>query len=213
VKNKGYPDKPVASVSEDLFNVEVYVNALCSFIRSCDTPMTVSIQGDWGSGKTSMMNMMKANMEGAVWTVWFNTWQFSQFDMGNSLAFSMMDVILKGLDCDVDARKKLINGLVGFGKRVVRNAADYTFGGEITGVITNVIDANDSSTDFAANISDLKEKFQDAVDKKLVKEHRDRVVIFVDDLDRLQPAKAVELLEVLNHSASIQDACCKLRYS
>lgn len=63
MKKMGYPDKPVASITEDLFNVEVYVNALCSFIRSCDTPMTISIQGDWGSGKTSMMNMMKANLQ------------------------------------------------------------------------------------------------------------------------------------------------------
>ncbi len=57
MKKMGYPDKPVASITEDLFNVEVYVNALCSFIRSCETPMTISIQGDWGSGKTSMMQM------------------------------------------------------------------------------------------------------------------------------------------------------------
>ena len=136
MKKVGYPDKPVASITEDLFNVEVYVNALCSFIRSCETPMTISIQGDWGSGKTSMMNMMKANMQGSVWPIWFNTWQFSQFEMGNSLAFSMMDVILKGLDCEVNVRKRILNGLIGFGKRVVRNVSDYTLGGELTSVIT-----------------------------------------------------------------------------
>lgn len=197
MKKMGYPDKPVASITEDLFNVEVYVNALCSFIRSCETPMTISIQGDWGSGKTSMMNMMKANMQGAVWPIWFNTWQFSQFDMGNSLAFSMMDVILKGLDCEVDVRKKILNGLIGFGKRVVRNVSDYTLGGEITGMITSSLEGAQAEMDYASEITELKGKFVAAVKAKLEKEHRDRVVIFVDDLDRLQPSKAVELLEVL----------------
>ncbi len=197
MKKMGHPDKPVASVAEDLFNVEVYVNALCSFIRSCETPMTISIQGDWGSGKTSMMNMMMVNMQGAVWPIWFNTWQFSQFDMGNSLVFSMMEVILKGLDCEVDVRKKIINGLIGFGKRVVRNVSDYTLGGEITSVISNSLDGGASEVDYALEVAELKSKFVDAVKTKLAKEHRDRVVIFVDDLDRLQPAKAVELLEVL----------------
>ena len=197
MKKMGYPDKPVASITEDLFNVEVYVNALCSFIRSCDTPMTISIQGDWGSGKTSMMNMMKANLQGAVWPIWFNTWQFSQFDMGNSLAFSMMDVILKGLDCKTDTRKKIINGLIGFGKRVVKNVSDYTLGGEITSVISNSLEGDTPEVDFASEITELKGKFVSAVKEKLKKEHRNRVVIFVDDLDRLQPAKAVELLEVL----------------
>lgn len=167
MKKMGYPDKPVASITEDLFNVEVYVNALCSFIRSCDTPMTISIQGDWGSGKTSMMNMMKANLQGAVWPIWFNTWQFSQFDMGNSLAFSMMDVILKGLDCKTDTRKKIINGLIGFGKRVVKNVSDYTLGGEITSVISNSLEGDTPEVDFASEITELKGKFVSAVKKNL----------------------------------------------
>lgn len=54
---RGYPDKPVESIQSDLFNVESYVKGLCSFIDTCDTPMTISIQGDWGSGKTSKVIM------------------------------------------------------------------------------------------------------------------------------------------------------------
>ena len=197
MKTVGYPDKPVANIYEDLFNVEVYVNALCSFIRSCETPMTISIQGDWGSGKTSMMNMMMGNLQGTVWPIWFNTWQFSQFDMGNSLVFSMMDIVLKGLDCEVDVRKRIVNSLVGFGKRAVRNISDYTLGGEITGVISRTLDGDTQDIDFASEVINLKDRFREAVEAKLEKEHRDRVVIFIDDLDRLQPSKAVELLEVL----------------
>ncbi len=196
MKTMGYPDKPVSNINEDLFNVEVYVNALCSFIRSCETPMTISVQGDWGSGKTSLMNMMMANLQGSVWPIWFNTWQFSQFDMGHGLVFSMMDVILKGLDCEKSLRRKIISGLIGFGKRAVRNVSDYTFGGEITNVISHTIDGG-VDIDVASCIIDLKDQFLDAINAKLEKEHRDRVVIFVDDLDRLQPAKAIELLEVL----------------
>lgn len=195
-KKIGYPDRPLEKITEDLFDVEVYVNALCSFIHSCETPMTISIQGDWGSGKTSMMNMMKAKMQGEVWPVWFNTWQFSQFDMGNNLAFSMMDVLLKGLDCDQDVRKKIINGLIGFGKKAVKVVTDTTIGGEVAGTISDLMDG-DSAFDYAAEIMELKNKFQKAVDEKLEKEGKDRVVVFVDDLDRLQPSKAVELLEVL----------------
>ena len=195
MKKMGYPDKPVASITEDLFNVEVYVNALCSFIRSCETPMTISIQGDWGSGKTSMMNMMRANMQGAVWPVWFNTWQFSQFDMGNSLAFSMMDVLLNGLGCEKDVRQKILMGLRGFGRKALKVATDHVIGGETAGMVGELL--SDGEVDFASEIIELKSKFQKAVDDKLQKENRDRVVVFVDDLDRLQPSKAIELLEVL----------------
>ena len=195
-KKTGYPDKPIASRNEDLFNIDIYVNGLCSFISSCDTPMTISIQGDWGSGKTSMMNMMKENLQGSAWPVWFNTWQFSQFDMGNALAFSMMDVLLKGLGCDDDFRKKVLGGLLRFGKKVIKVATDTAVGGEAAAAVDEFLSGGDNS-DYASQIMELKDKFQQAVDDKLKKEHRERVVVFVDDLDRLQPSKAVELLEIL----------------
>ena len=172
----GYPDKPLEAITDDLFNVEVYVNALCSFIRGCETPMTISIQGDWGSGKTSMMNMMRANMQADVWPVWFNTWQFSQFDMGNTLAFSMMDVLLKGLDCDQDVRKKIINGIIGFGKKAVKVVADSTIGGEFAGTVGDLMDG-DNNVDFASEIMELKSKFQKAVDDKLLKENKSNKIL------------------------------------
>ena len=46
-------------------------------------------------------------------------------------------------------------------------------------------------------INDLKSQFQEAVKTKIEHSGVDRVVIFIDDLDRLHPGKAVELLEVL----------------
>ena len=90
----GCPDVPIADIKDDRFNVGQYINGLSSFILTCDTPMTVSIQGDWGSGKTSMMNMVEANIRNLALPIWFNTWQFSQFSLGNSLAISMMEVLI-----------------------------------------------------------------------------------------------------------------------
>lgn len=196
MKGTGCPDKPVMSIDDDLFDISTYVNALCSFVRTCDTPMTISIQGDWGSGKTSMMNMMRENLQNDVWSIWFNTWQFSQFDMGNGLAFSMLDVLLNGLDCKPDVRSKIINGLVGFGRKAVRVATDVAVCGEAAELVGNLMEGT-GEVDVASEILGLKEKFQNTVNAKLQKENKNRVVIFVDDLDRLQPEKAVELLEVL----------------
>lgn len=50
---------------------------------------------------------------------------------------------------------------------------------------------------YAEKIENLHQHFQEVVDRACARENKDRVVIFVDDLDRLVPAKAVELLEVL----------------
>ena len=69
----GYTDRPVEQLDEDSFGIKTYIDGLCEFIVSCDTPMTISIQGDWGSGKTSMMNMIKKVVDDRVHAIWFNT--------------------------------------------------------------------------------------------------------------------------------------------
>ena len=195
MKKTGWQDIPVASITDDLFNVSTYVNGLCSFIRSCDTPMTISIQGDWGSGKTSMMNMMQENLQGTIYPIWFNTWQFSQFDMGGSLVFSMMEVLLDSLGCNEELRQKILNGLIGFGKTAVRVLTERAVAGEAAAKVGEMMDGGPAN--YATEVLKLKERFQATVNEKLKREHKDRVVIFVDDLDRLQPMRAVELLEVL----------------
>lgn len=195
MKKTGWQDVPVASITDDMFNISVYINGLCSFIRSCDTPMTISIQGDWGSGKTSMMNMIRENLQGTIHPIWFNTWQFSQFDAGNDLVFSMMEVLLESLGCNAELRQKILNGLIGFGKTALKVIAEKSVSGEAAQKVGEMLEGG--NTNYAFEILHLKERFQKAVDEKLKNEHKDRVVIFVDDLDRLQPVKAVELLEAL----------------
>ena len=58
----GYNDSPISSLDKDLFDMRQYVEGLRNFILECQTPMTISIQGDWGSGKTSMMNMIESEL-------------------------------------------------------------------------------------------------------------------------------------------------------
>ena len=58
-----------------------------------------------------------------------------------------------------------------------------------------------NQSDPSISIENLKKTFTDCITKKLeernIDKEKGRVVIFIDDLDRLNPGKAVELLEVL----------------
>jgi len=87
---KGYTDIPVTLIDNDILEVKVYVESLSDFILGCSTPMTIAIQGDWGSGKTSMMNMIRQHIETKVVPIWFNTWQYSQFEMASYLSVSLL---------------------------------------------------------------------------------------------------------------------------
>lgn len=191
----GNTDKPVEKIENDTFGIGMYVDGLCNFIVNCDSPMTISIQGDWGSGKTSMMNMIKEKISDKVHPIWFNTWQFSQFQMQNELTVSMLCALLSELDYSQEKVKKVVGFLSGAAKTAAGILTEMVAGGIAADKVTGALEGG--NLDFAEEIKNLKTKFQEAVNDKLKKTQKDRVVIFVDDLDRLQPSKAVELLEVL----------------
>ena len=50
-------DKPITTLNQDLLKVEKYSQALSNFITRSDTPIPIGLQGEWGTGKTSLMSL------------------------------------------------------------------------------------------------------------------------------------------------------------
>lgn len=169
-----------------------HLDGLSRFIKACNTPMTISIQGSWGSGKTSIMKMVEHEIEKDVIPVFFNTWQFSQFDLGNSLAFSMIKVLLNKLQDDESFIKHFTSVCSNALTTALKSVSIYNINVDLKKCTEKTADDN-----YAEQIENLHQHFQEVVNNACQREHKDRVVIFVDDLDRLVPSKAVELLEVL----------------
>lgn len=188
-KKQGLTDE---AATVDLFNINKHLDGLSRFIKACNTPMTISIQGSWGSGKTSIMKMVEHEIEKDVIPVFFNTWQFSQFELGNSLAFSMIKVLLNKLQDDDSFIKHFTSVCSNALTTALKSVSIYNINVDLKKCTEKTVDDN-----YAEQIENLHQHFQEVVNKACQREHKDRVVIFVDDLDRLVPSKAVELLEVL----------------
>lgn len=200
----GRTDTPVESKLDDLFDVEKYIKALSEFIQKCETPMTISIQGDWGTGKTSMMNLVRAELGENVTSIWFNTWQFSQFNMDDALAISMLQTLINGLGLDDEYKSSRLSSkvkeILKTGAKGLAVAAAGTFN-ESAGSFVNESLSPEIDAGYSNMISTLKDDFQSAIYESL-RQHpcsADRIVFFIDDLDRLQPIRAIELLEVLKN--------------
>ena len=71
-------DKPKESSQGDLLEIERYTNGLIKFISTSATPITIGVQGEWGSGKTSLLNTIKAELcdknSAEYYAIWLNTW-------------------------------------------------------------------------------------------------------------------------------------------
>ena len=199
----GYTDRPILNLNEDLLGVKKYIDGLIDYITICSTPMTIAIQGDWGTGKTSIMNMIKDGIEDKCLYSWFNTWEFSQFNMSDELVISLLKSMVDSLNIKEEnnnlnkSLKILANSL----KSGTLMAIDMAAGGRVADTAEKVIDGftNKDQTDYFNSIKVLKEQFQNHINYALEKSGKDRVIMFVDDLDRLNPEKAIELLEVLKN--------------
>ena len=70
----------------DHLKISPYKNALVEFIKNTQTPITIGIQGDWGSGKTSLLNQIWNDLDPVnkddikdnnILQIWINSWEHS----------------------------------------------------------------------------------------------------------------------------------------
>ncbi len=199
----GLRDAPIERAEDDKLGLAAYVDALSEFVLRCPTPMTIAIQGDWGSGKTSTMNLVRAKLKGKVeiaGDIWFNTWQYSQFGQGDDLPAHLIGVFAQGLKTSVqgnEALGRIKNFVAKVAKAAVMSAAAAVTSKDAVDVAVDVYVSEARKEGVLPNrVKQLKDDL-DIVVKAALRDTNSRYLVFIDDLDRLIPSRAVEVLEVL----------------
>jgi hypothetical protein len=70
-------DRPLEAGDPDPLKLHHLSGGLSRFLRNAATkpPLTIAVTGEWGSGKSSLMNLLRADLAGHGWRpVWFNAW-------------------------------------------------------------------------------------------------------------------------------------------
>ena len=77
VSNIGIPDRPLKPGEPDAMNLNALAQGLSLFLRNESTkpPLVLAVNGNWGTGKSSLMNLLQQDLKrrGAR-AVWFNAW-------------------------------------------------------------------------------------------------------------------------------------------
>ncbi|MFQ5650936.1 MAG: YCF48-related protein [bacterium] len=77
IENVLISDRPLEMGDPDPLKFKPIAFGLSRFIRNENTlpPLTIAITGNWGSGKSSLMNLLKADLrQHKFQSVWFNAW-------------------------------------------------------------------------------------------------------------------------------------------
>lgn len=188
-------------------------------------PSCIGLYGDWGSGKSSLMHMCKRQLEqqddGTVCLL-FNGWLYESYDDAKTaIIASILDgikenrklsdtalLILKGLYDSVD-KFKAIKGGIKFG---IDMAVTGGLGAitnltikEVVKKVQKVGEDVDEESMFQAikdkldykevreDIRDFRKKFAELITQAGIK----KLVIFVDELDRCNPATILDTLEAM----------------
>lgn len=196
-------------------------------IESKDRPISIGIHGDWGAGKSSVLEMVEDEFRGKEKTecIKFNGWKHQGFE---DAKIALMSAIVSELvvkrnlknKCK-DAVEKIwkninwLNVAKGAGSLAITATTGVPPIGLLTGIIDNLkgnfADAEKVSgtintvgqylkdSKVFEDTSTTKEfaEFQEAFSDLLEKSEIDKLVILIDDLDRCLPEVTIQTLEAV----------------
>jgi KAP family P-loop domain len=168
-------------------------------------PFTLGIFGEWGSGKTTLMEMIRRRLEndGRVKAVWFNAWKYDSKEViWNALIQKIFYVMRSDEDVrhttDLEAFRKRVGdvakGLAIYaGKVATRLVPGGIVREEDVDAVVGLLatSATDETFDF---INRFEENFNALVEEYVGDGF---LVVFVDDLDRCLPENAINVMEAL----------------
>lgn len=185
---------------QDCLGYGTYVEVLANVCTHKDlAPLTLGIFGPWGSGKTSLMEMLRRHIEATKGdkkrkTLWFNAWMYEGREEAQS---ALIHALLRLLQDDVTIGgevkqlwDKLKSGasVLKLGKAITKSV--ITMSPDLDGFV----DAFDKES---GRIAETMETFETDLRKLMQLVQIDRIVIFIDDLDRCSSTKVIETFETI----------------
>lgn len=183
----------------DCLGFTSYVEVLADICLHKDlAPLTLGVFGLWGSGKTSLMRMLMAQFEQSglerTEVLWFNAWMYEGKEEAQS---ALIHAILNRLKSKrtitkqaLDAIDQLKQGasILKLSKFIAKTAVTLT--PDIAGFI-------DCFKDESEKVAKTMESFEADFERLLEMVEVDRVIVFIDDLDRCSSTKVIETFETI----------------
>ena len=203
-KTIGIVDEPNPRGNEDTLDINRHASALTSFIKKSTTPMTIGVQGEWGSGKTSLLNAIYHDLDqdGVYKQIWINSWEHALLTTPEESLLKIVNEIIHEMlltDEKMDRKNNIKNIASTVFKGALRIGATAVAGKEAVDVTEELMGEN------VNGIKQLREQLNDLAQE--IKNRNtnpiEKIVIYVDDLDRIEPKDAVQVLELLKNIFSV----------
>jgi len=190
---------PDNETTVDLIGFQRFADAITELVADDRLlPLTVGVYGGWGSGKSSVMRMAQSSLlqDEDMVCVWFNGWVFQGYDDAKAaLVTEVLDTLQKHQKFGEKVKKgaqrllSMVDWMRAMGllsKHVVTLSLPSLE--EFIEVLKKP-----SDEEVATAAGQFRHEFQELLEKVSI----DRLVVFIDDLDRCLPPSIVDTLEVI----------------
>jgi hypothetical protein len=212
-------DEPIT----DALDFDIYSLTISSIIANSVPRFTVGIYGGWGTGKTTMMQMVQKHLctknttekyKNNILTIWFDSWRYENEQFSALVPFVRTIILhledhVEKLENEKSPKtvifKNLRDKFRKVGLAIVQSSTATAEAGAAS-FQTDIGKAYDNyksegsffkdgvRVQFYKHISDnIKEQLEKIRSEKDTENFR--IVLFIDDLDRCTPERALEILE------------------
>jgi len=197
---------------EEKLEFKSYATVIAQAAMDTEDSLTIGVFGRRGSGKTSLMRLAKALVDmkpERFITLWFNAWQY---DHEKHLIIPLIVSLVKGLEeyektWGGKISKKLSDGIGALSTSLQSILYGFCVKGNLEAPSLPEPDSGLSSEELVNNCMEftkdyilVRRLYLDAFDdlRKITRDdklEKPRFVIFIDDLDRCHPEKALDFMK------------------
>lgn len=204
------PDLPIAKLEEDGLNRGSFAESLAKTLVQYSFPssLTIGLYGEWGSGKTSLLNMVFENVEridDGVVVLRFNPWLCSDSKQLVTQFFKQMATAIKLKKRAADKAWELIDQYAD----ILGATSVIPVAGEIVAAFTKVL-TKKAEEETKERTNDLQES-KNQIIKKL-KDEKIKIIVSIDDIDRLSEEEIVAVFQLVKSLADFPNTIYVLAF-
>ena len=201
------PDLPIKKESEDLLNRTQFAENLALAIKkfNAQSSFSIGLYGPWGSGKTSLLNLALGKLEeidNEIVILRFNPWLCSDPQQLISQYFAQLAAAIK---LKREAAGQAVDLIGQFGELFKLASFVPKYGGLIAGAGSVMVGA--AKLHREPNL----QKKKDEIIKKL-KEEKLKIVVAIDDIDRLSEEETVAVFQLVKALADFPNTVYLLAF-
>lgn len=184
-------DRPISKQQDDKFQRYEFAKRIANTIveRESEDCIVIGVYGAWGEGKTSVINFIETELREKenIIAIKFNPWRYND---ENSLLIQFFQKLAVALDAKLKTTGEKIGSLFKKYGKLLKI--------DIPLVGVNIGDAVEGAGDILGDvdIETLKERIG-----AILKENKSKVVIFIDDIDRLDKVEIHSIFRLVKLTA------------